>query len=49
MPRCLGGNSGTASCADIDNDGFLDLVTGEIHHSDVGSADYAEVLLNTGE
>lgn len=46
----LGGNSGTATCADVDNDGELDLVTGEIAHWDVGqSSDKAELLVNSGE
>jgi enediyne biosynthesis protein E4 len=46
----LGGNSATTTCADINNDGFLDLVTGEIVHWDVGpNSDPAEVALNSGE
>ncbi len=46
----LGGNSGTATCADVNNDGFMDLVTGEIAHWDVGqSSDKAELLVNSGE
>jgi len=49
-PWRLGGNSATTSCADINNDGWLDLFTGEIVHADVGdSSDPAEVLLNQGE
>lgn len=49
-PWRMGGNSATSTCADIDNDGFLDLFTGEIVHWDVGpSSDPAEILLNTGE
>jgi len=49
-PFQLGGNSGTTSCADINNDGFQDLVTGEIAHWDVGqSSDKAELMVNTGE
>lgn len=48
-PYRLGGNSGTTNCADIDNDGHLDLVTSEIVHWDVGkSSDAAELLVNTG-
>jgi hypothetical protein len=44
----LGGNSGSTMCADVDNDGWLDLVTSEIVHWDVGkSSDRAELLLNT--
>ncbi|MEC7752236.1 MAG: CRTAC1 family protein [Myxococcota bacterium] len=46
----LGGNSGATTCADLDSDGDLDLLTGEIVHADVGSnSDAAEALLNTGE
>jgi enediyne biosynthesis protein E4 len=49
-PYQLGGNSGTTTCADVNNDGFLDLVTGEIAHWDVGqSSDKAELLVNTRE
>jgi hypothetical protein len=49
-PFRLGGNSGSTTCADIDNDGDIDLVTGEIVHWDVGAcSDPAEILLNTGE
>ena len=48
-PYRLGGNSGATMCADVDNDGFLDLVTSEIVHWDVGkSSDRAELMLNTG-
>lgn len=46
----LGGNNGATECADIDNDGNLDLVTSEIVHWDVGqSSDQAEVLFNQGD
>ncbi len=45
----LGGNSGKSACADVDNDGWFDLVTTEIVHWDVGaSSDQSELLLNTG-
>lgn len=48
-PWRLGGNSGAAICADLDNDGKFDLVTTEIKHWDVGSSsDEAEALFNTG-
>jgi len=44
----LGGNSATANCADVDNDGWMDLVTSEIVHWDVGqSSDRAELMVNT--
>lgn len=44
----LGGNSAATICADINNDGFQDLITSEIVHWDVGtSSDPAELLVNT--
>ncbi len=49
-PYRLGGNSGSALCADVDADGLLDLLTTEIAHWDVGqSSDPSELLFNTGE
>ncbi|MBK8251540.1 MAG: CRTAC1 family protein [Polyangiaceae bacterium] len=49
-PFRLGGNSGATECMDIDNDGDIDLLTGEIVHWDVGSSsDPSELMLNTGE
>jgi hypothetical protein len=46
----LGGNSGTTVCADLDNDGDLDLLTTEIKHWWAGDgADESTVLWNTGE
>lgn len=49
-PWRLGGNSASTSCVDVDNDGNVDLFTGEIVHWDVGSSsDPAELLFNTGE
>jgi hypothetical protein len=49
-PFRLGGNSGATVCADIDNDGWIDLLTSEIVHWDVGSSsDPGELLRNTGE
>jgi hypothetical protein len=48
-PFRLGGNSGTTVCADVDNDGDIDLLTGEIRHWWAGSgADGGELLVNTG-
>jgi hypothetical protein len=45
----LGGNSSGPVCADVDNDGDLDLLTGEIRHWWAGSgADGSELLLNDG-
>jgi hypothetical protein len=44
----LGGNSGATMCADVDNDGWMDLLTTEIVHWDVGSSsDPSEILHNT--
>jgi hypothetical protein len=49
-PFRLGGNSGATICADIDNDGDIDLMTSEIKHWWAGEgADGAEVLVNSGE
>lgn len=49
-PFRLGGNSAATLCADVNNDGWMDLVTSEIVHWDVGSSsDPAELLLNTKE
>jgi hypothetical protein len=49
-PFRLGGNSGATLCADVNNDGWIDLVTGEIVHWDVGSSsDPAELLVNAAE
>lgn len=43
----LGGNSGTTVCADLNNDGWMDLLTTEIVHWDVGSSsDPSEILYN---
>lgn len=48
-PFRLGGNSGATVCADVDNDGDLDLVTTEIAHWWAGQgSDLAEILVNTG-
>jgi len=45
----LGGNSGTTVCADLNNDGNLDLLTTEIVHWDVGkNSDSSDVLYNDG-
>ncbi len=49
-PFRLGGNSGTTLCADLDNDGWMDLFTTEIRHWWAGSgSDMSEILHNTGE
>lgn len=50
QPPRLGGNSGTTVCADLNNDGHLDLLTTEIRHWWAGSgSDASEILLNTGD
>lgn len=47
-PFRLGGNSGATVCADVNNDGWMDLLTTEIVHWDVGqSSDPSELLYNT--
>ncbi|MEM9191562.1 MAG: CRTAC1 family protein [Myxococcota bacterium] len=49
-PFRLGGVSAATRCFDVDNDGDLDLLTGEIRHSWAGAgADGGELLVNTGE
>lgn len=49
-PFRLGGNSGSTICADVDNDGDIDLLTTEIRHWWAGSgSDGSELLVNTGE
>ena len=49
-PFRLGGNSAGTVCADIDNDGDLDLLTSEIRHWWAGSgSDAGELLVNTGD
>jgi len=50
QPFRLGGNSGTTVCADLNNDGHMDLLTSEIRHWDVGgSSDRSELLINGGQ
>jgi hypothetical protein len=45
-----GGNSGATTCADIDNDGHTDLLTGEIQHWWAGKgSDEAQILFNNGQ
>ena len=49
-PFMTGGVSASTECADVNNDGHMDLLTGEIVHPDVGpAADQASLLVNTGE
>jgi hypothetical protein len=48
-PYRNGGNSGSTVCADVDNDGNLDLLTSEIQHWWAGEgSDESELLFNTG-
>jgi hypothetical protein len=50
QPYRLGGNSGATACADLDNDGDMDLYTGEIRHWWAGlGSDMSEALLNVSE
>ncbi len=45
----LAGNKGTTACADVDNDGDMDLLDFTIVHWDVGpSSDPTELLINDG-
>ncbi|HEY3358633.1 MAG TPA: CRTAC1 family protein [Polyangia bacterium] len=47
QPWRLNGNTFTTLCADLDNDGRLDLHSSEIHHWHIGnSADSSEILFN---
>ncbi len=49
QPFRLGGNSGATSAGDLDNDGDLDLFTGEIRHWWAGDgSDGSEALINDG-
>lgn len=49
-PFRSGGNSGTTVCADINNSGYMDLLTTEIRHWWAGDgSDVSELLINTGE
>jgi hypothetical protein len=48
-PFQLGGNSGSTMCADVNNDGWFDLLTTEIVHFDVGdNSDPSEIMVNLG-
>jgi len=48
-PYRNGGNSAATSCRDVDNDGDIDLLTGEIQHWWAGQAsDEAQLLINDG-
>jgi hypothetical protein len=49
-PWRLGGNTGAVVCADLDGDGFLDLIVTEIRHWWAGlGSDGTTILWNTGE
>ncbi len=50
QPWRLGGNTFTTLCADVDNDGDLDLFNAAIRHWHIGkSSDPSQLLRNTGE
>jgi enediyne biosynthesis protein E4 len=49
-PYSLGGNYFSFACGDINDDGFLDLVSATIQHGDVGTdEDPSELILNPGD
>jgi hypothetical protein len=49
QPFALGGNYFSFTCADVNDDGFLDLMSATIQHGDVGSSsDPSEIILNPG-
>jgi hypothetical protein len=49
QPYSLGGNYFSFACGDMNNDGFMDLMSATIVHGDVGSvADPSELILNPG-
>ncbi len=49
QPFRLGGNTFTTACADVDNDGDMDLYSAEIHHWHIGeSSDSSQLLVNDG-
>jgi hypothetical protein len=49
QPHRLNGNTFSIDCADLDNDGDQDLLTGEIKHWHIGeSSDASEILFNDG-
>jgi hypothetical protein len=49
-PAALGGNYFSFACADVDDDGDMDLMSATITHGDVGtSSDPSELILNPGD
>lgn len=49
LPHRLGGNTFSTACADVDNDGDMDVISSEIVHWHIGgSSDPTELLLNDG-
>jgi enediyne biosynthesis protein E4 len=50
QPARLAGNTFSTACADLDNDGDMDLMSSEIVHWHIGgSSDASELLLNDGD
>ncbi len=49
QPANLNGNTFTSVCADLDNDGHMDVVNAEITHEWAGlSSDFSAILMNDG-
>jgi hypothetical protein len=50
QPYSLGGNYFSFACGDINDDGFMDLMSATIEHADVGTdEDPSELILNPGD
>ena len=50
QPYSLGGNYFSFACGDVNNDGFMDLMSATIEHADVGTdEDPSELIMNPGD